>query len=356
MGDVSRKADEYLRAMTENGKFSGSVLIARGSEVLHRAGYGLADREHGVPNTVTTKFRLGSISKQFTAMAVMLLEGQGRLSVHVPISQYLPYSPEHWKGITVHHLLNHSAGLGNLAGIQGIQETKARLPLSVRELVETFRETALEFQPGSQYRYSNSGYFLLGDIIERVAGVSYEDFLNHHIFGPLGMADSGYDHYQTILTNRATGYCRQGGQWVRASYLDMGFPYAAGALYSTAEDLFLWDQALHAGRLISASAHTRMTTITPLVSSYGYGLEMGQMHNRRTVSHAGGINGFRANFVRFPDEPACVVVLSNSEEADFFGATKALVAILFGADYEPPVVKEACGGPYPAVGCLLGRL
>jgi len=339
-----RLADEmeaYLQAMTEAGEFCGAVLVAQDGEVLLSGGYGLADREHDVPNTPQTKFRLGSITKQFTSMAILMLAEQEKLSLDDPLSRHLPYSPEHWKDITVHHLLNHTSGRGNLADIPGIQQTKARLPLPVREIVETFRETPLEFRTGTAFRYSNSGYFVLGDIIERVSGLSYEEFLQTHIFGPLAMADSGYDHYQTILKNRATGYRKQDGELVRAEYLDMSFPFSAGALYSTVEDLYRWGQALDADRLISGESYTRMTTITPLLTTYGYGLIMGRLHNRRTIGHAGGVNGFRANFIRFPDEHASVIVSSNSEESDFFGVTKALSAIMFGEDYELPEVKNA---------------
>ncbi len=205
-----------MQAMTEADEFCGAVLVAQEGEVLLSGGYGLADREHDVANLPQTKFRLGSITKQFTSVAILMLAEQGKLSLDDPISRHLPYSPEHWKDITVHHLLNHTSGLGNLADIPGIQETKARLPLSVREIVETFREIPLEFRTGTAFRYSNSGYFVLGDIVERVSGLSYEDFLQTHIFGPLEMADSGYDHHQTILKNRATGYRKQDGEWVRA--------------------------------------------------------------------------------------------------------------------------------------------
>ncbi len=332
--------EAYLQAMTQANKFCGAVLVAQEDQVLFSGGYGIADREHDAPNTPQTKFRLGSITKQFTSVAILMLEEQGKLSVQDPISRYLPYSPEHWKDITVHHLLNHTSGLGNLADIPGIQETKARLPLSVREIIETFREIPLEFRTGTAYRYSNSGYIVLGDIIERVSGLSYEEFLQAHIFGPLEMADSGYDHHQTILKNRATGYRKQNGELVRADYLDMSFPFSAGALYSTVEDLYRWGQALDAGRLISSEAYTRMTTLTPLLTTHGYGLLMGSLHHRRTIGHAGGVNGFRANFVRFPDEHACVIVLCNSEEAEFVTVTKALAAILFGEDYELPEAKS----------------
>lgn len=332
--------EAYLQAMTETEEFCGAVLVAQEDEIVLTGGYGLADREHDVPNMPQTKFLVGSITKQFTSVAVLMLAEQGKLGLDDLISRHLPYNPAHWKDITVHHLLNHTSGLGNFVDIPGIQETKARLPLPVREIIETFREVPLEFGTGTAFRYSNSAYIVLGDIVERISGVSYENFLQTHIFGPLEMADSGYDHHKIILKNRATGYRKRDGEWVRAEYLDMSFPFSAGALYSTVDDLYRWGQALNAGHLISAEAYTRMTTITPLLTTYGYGLIMGNLHNRRTVGHAGGINGFRANFIRFPDEHASVIVLSNSEESDFFGVTKALSAVLFGEDYALPEVKR----------------
>ncbi len=352
--DIVATVETYMQAMTQAGKFSGSVLLAQKGKILHSAGYDLANREHRVPNTSQTKFRIGSITKQFTAMAIMILAEQGKLSVHDPVLQHLPYSPESWKEITIHHLLNHTAGLVNLTDFPGCLETTARLPLTVREVIELFRKKPVEFRPGSQYRYSNSGYILLGDIIERASGVSYEAFLREQIFDPLQMADSGYDRFETVLPHRASGYTRKGGEWVVTAYVDMGFPYAAGALYSTVEDLYRWDQALFAERLITKDSHARMTMITPLLAPYGYGLVIGREHNRRTVGHAGGINGFRANFIRFPDETACVIALCNSEVAAFTEVTKALGAILFEEKYDIPEVTTPAKLPEALLAAYVG--
>jgi CubicO group peptidase (beta-lactamase class C family) len=335
-GDVAAQADATLRALEKLGRFTGAALLARGDVVVHRGAYGQANREYGAPNTPETKFRIGSITKQFTAVAILMLKEEGKLDVSDPISRHLPYSPEAWSDITVHMLLNHTSGIANLTSLPRSQETSARLPLSLREVVETFRESPLEFRSGMEFRYCNSGYILLGDIIERASGMTYEAFLREHIFGPLGMNDSGYDRNGAILPNRASGYRKRNGEWENASYIDMGYPSAAGALYSTVDDLFLWHQALGAGRLVSAESHTRMTTVTPLLSTYGYGVSMGRAHNRRTVHHAGGINGFRANLVRYPDEAACVIVLCNSETTDHSSISATLGAILFGEKYEAP--------------------
>ena len=343
--EIAAKAAAYLATMAELGRFSGSVLISVGREVLLCDGYGLADREHAVPNISQTKFRIGSISKQFTAMAILLLEQQGELSVNDLISIHLPDAPGTWSGVKIRHLLNHSSGIPSLTEFVD-QETTARLPLTLVQWVDTFRDKPVQFKAGTQHHYSNSGYLLLGDIIERVSGLSYESFLDGNIFQPLEMADSGYDRHPKILPNRATGYREEDKVWTRAPYIDMGFPFAAGALYSTVEDLSRWDQALLDNRLISEEASTRMATITPLLAAYGYGTVVGQLYSKRTLGHLGGIPGFRANLLRFPDEPACIIALCNTENSDFVSVPKTLSAMIFNQEYqtETPirvVIQEA---------------
>lgn len=338
MAEIDRLADDYLKAMTQRGRFSGSVLVARNGTVLYQAGHGLADREHEVANTTRTKFRLASVTKQFTATAVLMLAEQGKLSVQDTIATHLPYAPDTWREVTIHHLLSHTSGIPNLTDFVDF-ETTGKLPLSLPACIETFQHRALLFRPGCECRYSNSGYLLLGDIIERVSGMSYEEFLRTSIFDPLEMADSGYDHHESILPHRATGYAKRGTTWERSRYLDMGFPYAAGALYSTVEDMYRWDQAIQAGSLLSPESWVRMTTITPLLSTFGYGFILGKEHGRRSVGHSGGIHGFRTQFTRFPDEPACVIVLCNSEAADSMGVARALTALLFGEKCDIPAVE-----------------
>ena len=339
--DVTAKVAAYLAAMAELGRFSGSVLISVGREVLLCDGYGMADREHAVPNISQTKFRIGSISKQFTAMAILLLEQQGKLTVNDFISLHLPDAPNTWSGVKIRHLLNHSSGIPSLTEFVD-QETTGRLPLTLVQWIDTFRDKPVQFKAGTQHHYSNSGYLLLGDIIERVSGLSYESFLDVTLFKPLEMADSGYDRHSKVLPNRATGYREEDNVWTRAPYIDMGFPFAAGALYSTVEDLYRWDQALLDNRLITEEASARMTTITPLLAAYGYGTVIGQLYGKRTLGHLGGIPGFRANLLRFPDEPACIIALCNTESSDFVSVPKTLSAMIFNQEYQslevPPLV------------------
>ena len=349
--DIAAKAAAYLAAMTELGRFSGSVLISVGHEILLCDGYGMADREHAVPNIPQTKFRIGSISKQFTAMAILLLEQQGKLSVNDFISISLPDAPNTWSGVKIRHLLNHSSGIPSLTEFVD-QETTGRLPLTLVQWIDTFRDKPVQFKAGTQHHYSNSGYLLLGDIIERVSGLSYESFLDANIFEPLEMADSGYDRHSKILPNRASGYREEDKVWIRAPYVDMGFPFAAGALYSTVEDLYRWDQALLDNRLLSEEASARMTTVTPLLAAYGYGTVVGQLYGKRTLGHLGGIPGFRANLMRFPDEPACIIALCNTESSDFVSVPKTLSAMIFNQEYQSPeapsliIIPEALAGSY----------
>lgn len=336
--EIAARADEYLNAMEQIGRFSGATLLARNGAVMYRGARGLADREHGVPNSVHSRFRIASISKQFTAMAILILAEQGKLDVGDPIRKHLPYSPEHWSGIRIHHLLNHTSGL-----IRAPETDETRnVPRTVRQAVGTFVDRPLDFRTGTEHRYSNAGYMLLGDIIERLSGDTYGEFLREQIFGPLGMADTGCYQPHAVLPDRACGYRTHNGSWMRAGNTDdPWWAFGAGSLYSTVDDLYRWDQALLAGRLVSAESHRRMNTATPLLAPYGYGVGLDPEHGRRRIWHAGGLPGYRAQFCRFVEEPACVIVLCNSETSDFFVVAEVLGAILLGEKYALPSRRAA---------------
>src|SRR5262249_31311506 len=206
-----------------------------------------------------TKFRIGSVSKQFTAMAILMLEKQGKLKVGDPISKHLADAPETWKEVTIHHLLSHTGGIPEHTGTPGFREVRTQ-PTPLPRVTALYKHKPLDFKPGEKFKYSNSGYILLGQIIEKVSGESYEEFLRAHIFTPLQMNDSRNDHYRMVLKDRATGYARDGDTLVHAPYLDMSMPYSAGALYSTVEDLQRWDQALHSEKLVPKAILERMFT------------------------------------------------------------------------------------------------
>jgi len=248
--EIRTKVDEYMNAaMTVNG-FGGSILLARNGEPLVSKGYGLANIELAVPNTPQTVFRLGSVTKQFTAMAVMILQERGKLRVSDPVCKYLTDCPTAWQPLTIRHLLTHTSGIPNYTNFPDFART-AVLPTSAADMVGMLRDKPLEFPPGEKFAYSNSGYYVLGMIIERASGQTYADFLQANIFTPLAMNQTGYDKPATILKNRAAGYARQAGETVNAAYMDMTIPFAAGALYSTTEDLLRWDRALYTTTLVS---------------------------------------------------------------------------------------------------------
>ncbi len=336
---ITTKFEEYMNAAVNQG-FTGSALISRDGKVIFSKGYGMANREFDVPNTPQTKFRLGSITKQFTAAAIMLLEERGKLSVQDPVCKYFENCPSAWSEVTIHHLLTHTGGVPSYTSSPDYM-TKMMMPVTVASMIDRFKDKPLEFKPGEKYNYSNSGYFMLGHIIEKVSGESYESFLQKNIFDPLKLANSGYDHHETILKNRATGYSRGRNGAINSRYLDMGQPYAAGSLYSTVEDLFAWNEALFSDKLLSAKSREAMMTVVK--NNYGYGLGVNQQSNRRVVSHGGGINGFNTSLARFPEEKVTVVVLRNAD----FGApgpgriSQDLAAILFGEKYEIPRERMA---------------
>jgi CubicO group peptidase (beta-lactamase class C family) len=334
--DLTPKFDEYLNALLNQGRFTGSVLISRDGKAIFSKGYGLANVEFDAPNTTETKFRLGSITKQFTAVAILLLQERGKLSVQDPICKYVDNCPTAWSEITLHHLLSHTGGVPNFTSFPEYVP-KMMMPATVEEMIARFKDKPLDFKPGEKWSYSNSGYFLLGYVVEKAGGESYESFLQKNIFDPLKMTSTGYDHHDIILKKRATGYSLVKGKTVNSAFIDMTQPYSAGALYSTVGDLFLWNEALYSGKVLSPKSSEAM--MTPVKNNYGYGVGIEAKANHKMVSHGGGINGFSTFLARFTDEKVTIVVLRNAD----FGAPgpgkicQDLALILSGEKYEIPV-------------------
>jgi CubicO group peptidase (beta-lactamase class C family) len=335
--DPTSKFEQYMDACVEQDHFSGSVLVTRDGRTLFSKGYGPANAEHQVPNTPRTKFRLGSITKQFTAMAVLILQERGKLEVEDPVGKYLDDAPEAWKGVTIHHLLTHTSGVPSYTADPEYARKMAQTE-TVKSMIARFKDKPLDFPPGEKFEYSNSGYFLLGAVIERASGVSYEAFLKEAIFDPLDMGDTGYDHDATVLPHRASGYTREGDRLENAEYLDMAQPYAAGSLYSTVEDLAKWDRALADGKLISEESMARM--FTPVKNDYAYGWAVRTRSGRKEVGHGGGINGFATEILRYPDQRVCVVVLCNVLPSNPGRVAHDLAAITFGEPYKLPGARK----------------
>jgi CubicO group peptidase (beta-lactamase class C family) len=311
------KIDEVMTTANKYRLFNGSVLVAENGKVIYKKGLGLANMEWNIPNTSETKFRLGSITKQFTATLIMQLVEQGRIKLDGKLSDYLPeYRKDVGEKVTVHQLLNHTSGIPSYTGLPGFLSEISRDPYTVSDFIKKYTSNDLEFEPGSKFAYNNSGYFLLGAIIEKVTGKTYEQALKENILDPLGMKNTGYDHYDTILKNRAAGYQKTADGYINAPYLDMSLPYAAGSMYSTVEDLYLWDQALYTDKVISAQS--KDTMFKPNLSDYGYGWVVrnaslsGSKESIARIAHGGGINGFNTVIVRFPKEKHLIVLLDNT--------------------------------------------
>ena len=340
--EIYRNADEYMMAHTAAGSFSGVVLIARGGEAIFAKGYGFANAEWRTPNEIKTKFRLGSITKQFTATLVMQLQQQDKLSVQDSICKYLEPCPDAWTPVTIHHLLSHTSGIPSYTA-DASYPTDMVLPKTPEEIVASFRDKPLDFAPGEDFSYSNSGYFLLGVILEKVTGAPYEQVLKEQILSPLGMHDSGYDRHSTVLANRASGYRRDDDEGLaNAEYLDMSWPYSAGSMYSTVADLMKWDQALYGDAVLPQSVLEQMWTpqTTAQEQQYGYGWLIARPSemtaDRSPVYHGGGINGFRTVIMRYREDQTTVVVLSNLMSTPVPAIARDLSAIAFGEEYSLP--------------------
>ena len=342
--DHAAKIQEMLTLANKYRQFNGSVLVAENGKIIYKGAYGPANMEWNIPNTPDTKFRLGSITKQFTATVIMQLVEQGKIKLDAKLSDYLPdYRKDTGSKVTIHHLLTHTSGIPSYTSQPGFFENVSRNPYKVDEFVKKYASGDLEFEPGSKYTYNNSGYFLLGAIIERVTGKPYEQVLKENIFDPLGMKNTGYDHHNTILPKRASGYSKTPDGYTNAAYLDMSIPYAAGSLYSTVEDLYLGDQALYTDKVLSAQSKALM--YKPFLDEYAYGWVVTNASFKQNdqpvqmITHDGGINGFTTTIARFPKEKNLIVMLDNTGSGYLNKLSDSIAKILYNQPYEPPKIS-----------------
>ena len=307
--DVSTtRFEKLIQDRVANKTFMGSVLVAKGDEVIFDKSYGSANLEWDVPNTPDTKFRVGSVTKQFTAASILLLQEHGKLSIDDPVKKYFTDAPPAWDKITLFHLLTHTSGIPSYTDVPNVMELVAQ-PTTPRKLIDSFKSKSLLFEPGTKWKYSNSGYIVLGYIIEKVSGVTYQRFLDENIFKPLGMKDSGYDSNTQIIKCRASGYESRGGTFQNAPYIDMSETYSAGSIYSTTHDLLRWERALFGAKLLSQASLQKMTT--PFKDEYGFGLFIRNLNGRREIEHGGDINGFNTDMAFWPDDQLTVIALGN---------------------------------------------
>lgn len=326
--DLAAKADALIAPLVKSDRFSGAVLVAKDGKPVFRKGFGLANREWNIPNDPTTKFRIGSITKQFTATAILQLQEAGKLSVDDLASKYYPDMPSAWAGVTIKHLLTHTSGIPSYTNIPHFFEAESRRDRTPDEIIKLTADKPLDFAPGSKFAYDNSGYILLGYIIEKVSGETYADYIQHHIFDPLGMTSSGYDVSTTVIAKRAAGYSRTKAGLINTPFLSMTEPFAAGSLYSTVDDLLIWDQALSAGKLLSPASYQVM--FTDYGHHYGFGWFIDDKFGHQHIWHEGGINGFVTEFSRYPKDKLTVVVFSNQDGLPVGRIDDGLAAIYLG--------------------------
>lgn len=333
------RLDTLLAQYHDVGQLNGVVLVGRGDDVVYVRSFGDANMEWDIPNTPDTRFRIGSVTKQFTAALILRLAEEGKLDLHAPITAVLPdYPAATGDRITAHHLLSHTAGIPNYTNFPEFTDEISRNPYAPAEFVGLFSGRDLDFEPGTGWAYSNSGYFLLGVLVEEVTGMPYDRALRHYLLDPLGLADTGYDHAGEVIERRAAGYERRAGGYANAPYLDTTVPYAAGSMYSSARDLHRWTHALHTGAVFAHDSTLALMT-TPVEAGFGYGLAVGPLaadgDTLRVVGHSGGINGFQARLDYVPADGYTVVVLDNtSQNAD--AVAGAVLRTLYGLPTEPP--------------------
>jgi CubicO group peptidase (beta-lactamase class C family) len=333
---TTHELHNLMKAYTEQRKFCGAVLVAKGNEILLREGHGLANVEHNILNKPETVFRIGSMTKPFTAILIMQLVEEGKLKLQDRLNQYLPDYPN-GECITVHHLLSNTSGIPDYIVMEGYEKIMKQR-VSLPELFKLFCDEALIFEPGSDFGYSNSNWVMLGYIIEQLTNKPYVDVLHERIFKPSGMTHSGVDWERPIIPHRATGYIDRGTDLMNAELIDDTTMHGAGAIYSTIDDLYRWDRALHSDVLLPQEVLRQMWM--PVSQNdggqYGYGWEIRRLFDRQVIGHSGGLPGYVSDIARFVDEDLVVIMLSNLGSTAHGDIMRDLSAIVLDKPYEFP--------------------
>jgi len=340
--DLTSQINALLQKVYKADEPGSAVLVKRQGQVVFRKGYGLADMELGIPVEPDMVFRLGSITKQFTAVAILLLAEQGKLSLQDEITKFLPDYPTHGKTITVEHLLTHTSGIKSYTDLPEWLPLM-RKDMTLKEIIDLFKDKPMEFSPGERWKYCNSGYILLGAIIEKISGETYEAFLQKNIFDPLGMKHSYYGSASRIIQRRIPGYYKGRTGFENAPYISMTQPYAAGSLLSSVDDLAIWNEALLAGKLIKRETLEKAFTPFKLKdgtdTGYGYGWFISNYEGHRIIEHGGGIPGFTTYALLLPEDQAFVALLTNSSIEGRAPEPFAfrITALTLGQPYKEPV-------------------
>jgi D-alanyl-D-alanine carboxypeptidase len=315
--DLAAAVNDMLEKTYKVDEPGAAVIVVRDGKVVLRKGYGRANMELGVPIEPDMVFRIGSITKQFTAVAILMLAEQEKLSLDDDITKFLPDYPTKGQKITIEHLLTHTSGIKSYTSLPE-WTVQWRKDIPITELIGIFKDKPMDFAPGERWAYNNSAYVLLGAIIEKVSGQSYGDFVEKNIFAPLGMKHSFYDNTERIIPRRAAGYSKgKDGFFTNAAYLSMSQPHAAGSLVSTVDDLAIWDASLYTEKLVKQASLTRAWTSEKLNNSkptnYGFGWSISTYEGHPVIEHSGGINGFASYALRMPKDRVFVAILTNRD-------------------------------------------
>jgi CubicO group peptidase (beta-lactamase class C family) len=332
------KLQKLFEAYSHTNQFNGTVLISQGEKLLLNKGYGFKSIKDSVMNTPETIFQIGSLTKQFTAAAILKLQEDGKLKVQDKVSKYFPGYPK-GDSITIEHLLTHTSGIYNYTNDPAFMLTKAVKPITRDSMLALFKDKPLKFSPGTKWSYSNSGYMLLGYIIEKASKKSYERYIRETIFKPLKMKSSGFDFAHSNNPNKATGYdIIAGADSKEAGLVDSSVSYAAGAIYSTTADLYQWHKGLLSDKLLQKSSLEK--ALTPYKNKYGYGWFVDTLNGKKVASHGGGIFGFNTYIVRVPQDDIAIVLLNNISNSHLKKIADEALAILYDKLVTLPEVRS----------------
>ena len=335
----SDKLDTLVSAYAKMNKFNGSVLVEKNGVILLNKGYGYRNAATKTPNDEQTIFQLGSITKQFTSTVILKLQAEKKLSVSDKLNKYFPNYPK-GDSITIQELLTHTSGIYNYTNDRDFMKDGATKPATREKMMALFMNKPLDFSPGTEWNYSNSGYLLLGYIIEDVTKKTYEQAVRNYIFTPLHMTHSGFDFTDLKSKEKATGYFQLNDkEAVAAPIVDSSVSFSAGAIYSTTGDLYLWHKALEQNRILSKEQQEM--AYTPVKNNYGYGWGIDSIEGKRRVAHSGGIFGFTTNISRVPADDICIILLSNASDPTLQDITGNIYAVLYNKPYELPKERTA---------------
>ncbi|MHA6483972.1 serine hydrolase domain-containing protein [Paenibacillus sp. strain BS8-2] len=356
--NISRKLEQYMDNYIAKWPFSGTLLVARRGEILLREAYGQANLEHEVINRTDTKFGIWSITKSFTALAIAMLEREGKLKLDDLISTYIP-EMKSMPQVTIRQAMHHVTGLPNLTSMKGYNFGLNKLPLTREEAFALLRDQPIQFHAGSRFEYNNTGYYLLGLIVESVGGVSYEQWMTERILKPLGMLNTGILTNRSLIPALASAYHASDDGSIPAPYVDMGLLFSTGGMYSSIDDLYKWALSFETGELLSREQLSGF--FDEPEATYGLGWFLGQQHGRKRIHHGGAYCGFRTELHRYPEDGVTIIVLTNYDYVPVTKLADTLAGIMFGEEFSVPVLPptfelsqeqlQSYIGTYEGFGC-----